>query len=257
MNIKKASLKIFSREKWGRQHQGDLSLSGDNLTSTSHYGSASYSAVLCCLLWTNSQCCVNCFGLVSLTSAQLLQVVMETKWLQGSAPAQHMTTLFWISSILDYMLWRNSTLTIEVKPNESQESQINVRAALKWMPPILFCWAAISEGDVGGMAGEAAPSHQYSGAFCCHVTHSSRGAVWQNAFSGSMTKQRRVIEFLHVRKNGAHWHSLMETRQWMWAQGGSGWCIPAVVTAGQLRWCRCLQALHAGSSSSSMAKMHS
>ena len=41
----------------------------------------------------------------------------------------------------------------------------------------------------------------------------------------------------------------METKQWMWAQWGGGWCVSAVVaaTVGHLCWCRFLQAWHAGS----------
>ena len=51
------------------------------------------------------------------------------------------------------------------------------RAALKVMPPILLCWLTMSEVNVGGMAVEAEPSHQYSIIFCCRVTDSSNGAV--------------------------------------------------------------------------------
>jgi len=47
----------------------------------------------------------------------------------------------------------------------------------KVMPSILFCRPTASEGNVGGMAVEAEPSHQYSVTFCCHATHGSRGAV--------------------------------------------------------------------------------
>ena len=52
--------------------------------------------------------------------------------------------------------------------------------ALKVMPSILFCWPTMSDVDVGGMAVEAEPSHQYSVTFCCHVTDGSGGAVRQN-----------------------------------------------------------------------------
>ena len=37
-----------------------------------------------------------------------------------------------------------------------------MRAALKVMPPILFCWPTMSEADVGGEAVGVEPSHQYS-----------------------------------------------------------------------------------------------
>jgi len=45
------------------------------------------------------------------------------------------------------------------------------------MPPILLCWPTTSEVDVGDMAVEVEPSHQYSVIFCCHATDDSGGAV--------------------------------------------------------------------------------
>jgi len=50
----------------------------------------------------------------------------------------------------------------------------------------------------------------------------------------------------------------METKEWMWAQGGGGWCVSAVVTVtmGHLHWCRFLLAQHANSCSL-QGKMHS
>jgi len=33
------------------------------------------------------------------------------------------------------------------------------------------------EADVGGMAIEAEPSHQYSVSFCCHMADGSRGVA--------------------------------------------------------------------------------
>ena len=51
------------------------------------------------------------------------------------------------------------------------------RAALKVMPPVLLFWSMMSEADVGGIAVEAEPSHQYSVTFCCCVTDGSRGTV--------------------------------------------------------------------------------
>jgi len=52
-----------------------------------------------------------------------------------------------------------------------------MRAAPKVMPPISLRCPAVSEVNVGGMAVEAEPSHQYSITFCCHVTDGSRGTV--------------------------------------------------------------------------------
>ena len=51
---------------------------------------------------------------------------------------------------------------------------------LKVMPLILLYWPMTSEMDVGSMAVEAEPLHQFSATFCCHVTDGSRGAVGQN-----------------------------------------------------------------------------
>ena len=48
------------------------------------------------------------------------------------------------------------------------------------MLSILLFWPMTSEEDIGGMAAEVAPSHQYSITFCCHKTDGSRGTVWQN-----------------------------------------------------------------------------
>lgn len=55
--------------------------------------------------------------------------------------------------------------------------------------------------DIGGMAVEVDPSHQYSTTSCCHVIDGSRGAVWQMASDMEVhMKQRCVTEFLHVEK---------------------------------------------------------
>jgi len=55
-----------------------------------------------------------------------------------------------------------------------------MRAAPKVMPPMLSCWPTTSEADVGSMVVEAELSHQYSVAFCCHVTDGSRGALTES-----------------------------------------------------------------------------
>ena len=49
-----------------------------------------------------------------------------------------------------------------------------MRVALKVMPAVLLHWPMMSEVDVGGMAVEVDPSHQYSVTCCCHVTDGSR-----------------------------------------------------------------------------------
>lgn len=51
-----------------------------------------------------------------------------------------------------------------------------MKAAPKVMPPIALCWPT-SEMDVGGMAVEIEPSHQYSVELYCCMTDGSRGAV--------------------------------------------------------------------------------
>ena len=52
-----------------------------------------------------------------------------------------------------------------------------IKAALKAMPLILFCWPTTSEADGGGVAAQADPSHQYFVMSCCCVTDGSGGAV--------------------------------------------------------------------------------
>ena len=44
---------------------------------------------------------------------------------------------------------------------------LRMKADLEVMPPILLCWPTVSEADVGGIAVEIEPSHQYSVTFCC------------------------------------------------------------------------------------------
>ena len=46
----------------------------------------------------------------------------------------------------------------------------NTKVALKVMPPSLLCWPSTSDVDVGGIAVEVEPSHQYSITCCCHMT---------------------------------------------------------------------------------------
>ena len=139
------------------------------------------------------------------------------------------------------------------------------RAALKVLPPILSCLPMTSEVDVGGMAVEIETSYRYSVIFSCCMTNDSRGAVWQNS-----TWHRSVYElklyrwtplwekkWLPLTLINAYW-ILMETKQWVWAQWGSGWCISAVVTATVVHLCWCIfwLAWHAGSCSL-LVKMHS
>jgi len=52
-----------------------------------------------------------------------------------------------------------------------------LRTILKELHPSLLCWHMMSEADVGGMAVDIEPSHQYSITHCCCATEGSRGAV--------------------------------------------------------------------------------
>ena len=70
------------------------------------------------------------------------------------------------------------------------------RAALKAMPPILWCWRTISEANVSGMAVEAEPSHQYPITFHCCVTGDSRGAVWQNSIWHGSKDETKVWNWI-------------------------------------------------------------
>ena len=55
---------------------------------------------------------------------------------------------------------------------------LTMRATLQVMSPILFCLPTASKVNVGVMAVEVEPSHQYPIKFCCCVADGSR--VWQN-----------------------------------------------------------------------------
>jgi len=59
----------------------------------------------------------------------------------------------------------------------------------------------VSESDVGGMAAEVEPSHQYSITCCCHTTDSSRRAADNMATNVEVCmKQSCGTEFLHAEK---------------------------------------------------------
>jgi len=51
-----------------------------------------------------------------------------------------------------------------------------MRAAQKAMAPVLLCWP-MSGVNVGGVAVEAEPFHQYSLTFCFQGTEGSRGSL--------------------------------------------------------------------------------
>lgn len=53
-----------------------------------------------------------------------------------------------------------------------------MRAALRVVPQILLRWLTVLEVDVGDVAVDADPSHQYSTTYCCPVTDGSREIKW-------------------------------------------------------------------------------
>jgi len=96
-------------------------------------------------------------------------------------------------------LGSQSNSGVDQKNAEIQsELTSNMRAATKAMPPISSCQSTVSEADVGGMAVEVEPSHQYSIACCCCVTDGSRGQYDRMASDmGVKMEQRGGTEFLH------------------------------------------------------------
>jgi len=92
-------------------------------------------------------------------------------------------------------------------------------AAPKVMPPILWYCQTMSEADIGGMAVEIDPSHQYSITFCCHVTDDYRGMVWQSGIWHGSVYEAKVCHWIPPGRkfaptdihwqllNGGCWHS--------------------------------------------------
>jgi len=96
------------------------------------------------------------------------------------------------------------------------------------------CWPMTSEVDVGGMAVEVEPSHQYS-ITCCHVTDGSRGAVWQkDVWHGGMY-EAKVHHWIPTRGKmtliDIHWCLLYISgdQQWVWVHWDKGCCVSGVV----------------------------
>ena len=71
-----------------------------------------------------------------------------------------------------------------------------MRVTPKLMPPVLLCWPVILEADVGDMAVEVEPFHQYSIKFCCRATDDSRGAVWQNGIRHGSAYEAKVCDWI-------------------------------------------------------------
>ena len=83
----------------------------------------------------------------------------------------------------------------------------------------------------------------------------SKGADLNSFIQKNKQTNKQTTKKLHpLTFIDACW-TFLETKQWMWAQWGSRWCISALAVC-HLHWCRYLQALHV-SSCSSLVKMHS
>ena len=126
-------------------------------------------------------------------------------------PPSLLQITFFKSDMVLKLLSCSISLTSEVRLSQ----RICARAALKILPPILLCWPTTSEVNVGGMAVEVEPSHQYPITCCCYVTDGSRGAIWQKGiWHGSVCMEQRCgTKFLHAEKTvpiDIHWHSLAE-----------------------------------------------
>ena len=109
-----------------------------------------------------------------------------------------------------------------------------MRSTLKVMPPILLCWPVMSEVDVGGMAVQVEPSHQYSVTFRYRVTDGSRGAAWHNGIWYRSVYEANVCYWIPpCRKNGTHWHSLMLAEDSRKTKSG---CEHSEAVYGQTPW---------------------
>ena len=142
----------------------------------------------------------------------------------------------------------------------------NMRAALKLMVPTLLCWSTISEANVGSVAVDVEPSHQYSITFCCCVTDVSKKALWH----GSEYEAKAWKGIPVYRKNNSYWHLSMLAECLRGPKNGCEhheavrWYVSAVVTVmwktSHIPEChadsRCLQAQHEGSCSL-LVKIHS
>ena len=109
------------------------------------------------------------------------------------------------------------------------------RATLKVMVSILLYLPTLSKAEVGGMAVEAEPSHQYSITHCCHVRDGSRGAVWQNGVWHGSLYEAKVRHWIPpCGKNCTHWPSstlkVYEDQTVGVSTVRGGWCISAAVT---------------------------
>jgi len=91
----------------------------------------------------------------------------------------------------------------------------------------------LSEVNVDGISVEVELSHQHSIIFWCCEVDSNKWAAWKKwqwvwgkgvLWNSSMKKKFHQLTFIKA------WCIFMETKQWIWVQWDSGWCISAVAT---------------------------
>ena len=137
------------------------------------------------------------------------------------------------------ILWfyvNGTILLCEYCLSESSYMSIDRRATAKVMPPMLWCWPARSEVDIGGMLVEAEHPHQYPITLCGCATVGSRGTIWQNGVWHGSAWGAKVCQWVPpCSKNGIHWHSWMLAVHWWRLNSGcehseAEWYILAVAT---------------------------
>ena len=107
------------------------------------------------------------------------------------------------------------------------------RTAPKVISSILFCSFTMSEVDVGVMELIVGPSYQHS--IFCHVivvrsSPTKQCVTWKSVWNKDVESDSSIQKKWHpVTVINTCW-MFMETKQWMWAQWGCGWCISAVAT---------------------------
>ena len=110
------------------------------------------------------------------------------------------------------------------------------RADLNVMPPMLLYWPSMSEAHIGGTAVEAVPCHEYFHymLLLCDGWQQGGSVIkwcleWKCGWSkdvslnSSMWKTWHPLTFINTCRTS------VETKQWMWAQWGSEWCLSAMI----------------------------
>jgi len=79
-----------------------------------------------------------------------------------------------------------------------------MRAALKVMPPVLWCWPTASEADAGGMAVEVEPSHKHHYILLLYDSWQQRGSptkwhlTWKHIWSKGVELPSSTWKKLHT-----------------------------------------------------------